>query len=216
MRRLSGLCAAAVLTVLVVLASAAVAGAATPLQEYQRTGRITPCNYSPGQLSGGVPNDVAQYAPEYKAQLEAAARARARSCGRSGGGSGSGGSGAGAGGGSGPSGGASASKSGRSAPRSSTPPPAPPIDPTAEGAGTGIVQPAPSGSSSSGIDTPLLILLILGGLMLLGACLALIGRYLGWSPGWIAPVGHSLREARMRVGSAAGGFSDWLRPPRPS
>ncbi|PZS35131.1 MAG: hypothetical protein DLM61_02410, partial [Pseudonocardiales bacterium] len=85
MRRFFSLGAAASLAVLVVLASAVVASA-TPLQEYQSTGRISPCKYSPGQLGGGVPNDVAQYAPEYKSQLEAAARQRARGCGSGSGG----------------------------------------------------------------------------------------------------------------------------------
>src|SRR6478672_1584994 len=54
---------------------------ASPLDEYQQTGHITPCRYSSGQLQGSVPNDVAQYAPEYQSALQAAARERARGCG---------------------------------------------------------------------------------------------------------------------------------------
>jgi hypothetical protein len=75
------------------LALAAPAWAASPLDEYQQTGHITPCRYSSGQLQGSVPNDVAQYAPEYESQLQAAARQRASGCGSSGGGGGSAGRG---------------------------------------------------------------------------------------------------------------------------
>ena len=63
---------------------------ASPLDEYQRTGHITPCNYNAGQLQGSVPNDVAQYAPEFQSQLQAAARDRARGCGGASGGGGGG------------------------------------------------------------------------------------------------------------------------------
>ena len=213
MRRLFSLCAAAGSAFVAVLACAAVAVAATPLQEYQRTGRITPCKYKPGQLGGNVPNDVAQYAPEFKAQLEAAARARARGCrgGSSGGGSASAAGSGGSGPGSGPggAGGAPGSAPGNSAPT-------PPIDPTASGAETGGAI-TPSASSDSGTSAPLVLLVILGVLGLLLAVVALIGRYLGWSPRWLAPAGHALREARMRVGTSAAGFADWVRPaPRSS
>jgi hypothetical protein len=72
------------------LALAAPAWAASPLDEYQQTGHITPCRYSAGQLQGSVPNDVAQYAPEYASQLQAAARERASGCGTASGSSGAG------------------------------------------------------------------------------------------------------------------------------
>src|SRR6266851_595714 len=71
-------------TAFAALALAAPAWAASPLDEYQQTGHITPCRYSSGQLQGSVPNDVAQYAPEYASQLQAAARERASGCGGSG------------------------------------------------------------------------------------------------------------------------------------
>ncbi|HEV7459732.1 MAG TPA: hypothetical protein VGN78_04290 [Solirubrobacteraceae bacterium] len=72
------------------LALAAPAWAASPLDEYQQTGHITPCRYSAGQLQGSVPNDVAQYAPEYASQLQAAARERTSGCGTASGSSGAG------------------------------------------------------------------------------------------------------------------------------
>ena len=85
-------------TAVAALAIAGPAWAASPLDEYQQTGHITPCRYSSDQLQGSVPNDVAQYAPEYASQLQAAARQRASGCGSSGGGGGSAGRGAAAGG----------------------------------------------------------------------------------------------------------------------
>ncbi len=205
---------------LFLLASAVAASAATPLQEYQRTGHITPCKYTSGQLGGKVPNDVEQYAPEYKSQLDAAARQRTRGCGGSSGGGGSSGSGGGvdtggggaASGGSGP-GGSGAGGSGSRA----VVPPAPPIDPTAGEPATGIEQPATTASGKGGTSTALWVLLILGGLVVLGGALALVGRYLGWSPRWLAPAMHAVREAGMRIGTTAGGFADWARPaPRSS
>src|SRR6266849_2371465 len=68
-------------TAVAALALAGPAWAASPLDEYQQTGHITPCRYSSNQLQGSVPNDVAQYAPEYASQLQAAARERASGCG---------------------------------------------------------------------------------------------------------------------------------------
>ncbi|MDX6660583.1 MAG: hypothetical protein QOJ55_1405 [Solirubrobacteraceae bacterium] len=90
-------------TAVAALALAGPAWAASPLDEYQQTGHITPCRYSSNQLQGSVPNDVAQYAPEYASQLQTAARERASGCGGSGRGgtTGRGASAGGAGGGSG-------------------------------------------------------------------------------------------------------------------
>jgi hypothetical protein len=89
-------------TVVAALTLAGPAWAASPLDEYQQTGHITPCRYSSDQLQGAVPNDVAQYAPEYASQLQAAARQRASGCGSSSGRGGSAGAGTTAGGASGP------------------------------------------------------------------------------------------------------------------
>src|SRR3954467_11324779 len=89
-------------TAVAALALAAPAWAASPLDEYQQTGHITPCRYSSAQLQGAVPNDVAQYAPEYASQLQAAARERASGCGGSGSGAGTGRDAAGGGTGAGP------------------------------------------------------------------------------------------------------------------
>jgi hypothetical protein len=80
-------------------------------------------------------------------------------------------------------------------------------------------NPAPATRASSGdggTPAPLIVLAILAGLGLLGGALALAGRYLGWTPGWLAPAGHALREARMRVSTAVGSLFDGARSaPRP-
>jgi hypothetical protein len=58
----------------------------SPLDQYQRTGTINPCN--PGIYSGGAaPNDVQQYAPDY---LQALQDARRKGCASGGGGGGGG------------------------------------------------------------------------------------------------------------------------------
>jgi hypothetical protein len=183
------------------LALTAVAAAETPLQEYQRSGRITPCKYSSGQLQGSVPNDIEQYAPEYKSQLDAAARDRARGCG--GGASSSGSGPAGAGGGSGGTPGAGAPHK----------PPAPPKVASANGAPVGGALPAPAklAHSDAATPAPIVALAILAAIGLLGAGLAGAGRYLGLGLDEFAPAGHALDEAGMRLGAAVTGATDWAR-----
>ena len=99
-------------TAVATLALAGPAWAASPLDEYQQSGHITPCRYSSGQLQGSVPNDVAQYAPEYQAQLQAAARQRASGCGGAAGSGGSAGRGTTSGGSSGGSSGSNSAATG--------------------------------------------------------------------------------------------------------
>src|SRR5712691_5625076 len=100
-------------TALTAFALTAPASAASPLDEYQQTGHITPCRYSSDQLQGSVPNDVAQYAPEYASQLQAAARERASGCGGSGSGAATGRGAAASGAGGGPGSNSAASGAGR-------------------------------------------------------------------------------------------------------
>jgi hypothetical protein len=191
------------------LALPAGAGAASPLDEYQQTGHITPCKYGAGQLQGSVPNDVAQYAPEYASQLQAAARDRARGCGGATGG-GSGGAG-GAGAGAAAAGVAGAGGSGGGGTR---PPPAPPKAAAVKRIGPALSLPRTVSPAASGIGTtpgPVLALAVLGALALLAAGLALVARLLGWGTGWTASGRHALREAAMRVGTAATAVADWAR-----
>jgi hypothetical protein len=53
------------------LFAAPLAFADSPLEQYQRTGRVDPCTASG---SGGIPNDIEQYAPDFKAALQDALR----------------------------------------------------------------------------------------------------------------------------------------------
>jgi hypothetical protein len=183
--------------------------AASPLDEYQQTGHITPCKYNAGQLQGDVPNDVAQYAPEFLSQLQAAARDRARGCG--GGGSSSSGAGgdnhsAAAVGVAAAGGGGKGSGSGR--------PPGPPKTAPVKPIGPALSIPRNVTPTSSGVGTtpgPVLALAILAVLALLAALVAFGARALGVGAGWSAPGRHALREAGMRVGAAITGIADWAR-----
>jgi hypothetical protein len=177
--------------------------AASPLDEYQQTGHITPCNYNAGQLQGDVPNDVAQYAPEFLSQLQAAARDRARGCG-GGGSSSTGGDnqtaagvGIAAGGGDG-----------------SNKPPGPPKTAPIKAIGPALSIPRDVTPTSSGVGTtpgPVLALAILAGLALLTVLVTVGARRLGVGAGWTAPGRHALREVGMRAGAAITGIADWAR-----
>jgi hypothetical protein len=185
------------------LALPAGAGAASPLDEYQQTGHITPCKYGADQLGGSVPNDVAQYAPEYASQLQAAARDRARGCG-----------GATGGGTSAPAAAAAAGVAATGGGGGTRPPPAPPKAAAAKRIGPALSLPRTVSPTASGIGTapgPVLALAVLAALALLAAALALVARLLGWGTGWTASGRHALREAGMRVGTAVTAVADWAR-----
>jgi hypothetical protein len=177
--------------------------AASPLDEYQQTGHITPCKYNAGQLQGNVPNDVAQYAPEFLSQLQAAARDRARGCGGGGGGSSTG------------AGNQSAAGVGvAAAGGGSGKPPGPPKTAPVKPIGPALSIPRDVTPTSSGVGTtpgPVLALAILAGLALLAALAAVGARLLGLGSGWAAPGRHALREAGMRGGAAITGIADWAR-----
>src|SRR5204863_6523524 len=72
--------ATAVVGAVLAVALGAAPAFADPFSQYQQTGRIDPCAYSPGQLQsalGSIPNDIAQYAPDYGSALQAALGGRA-------------------------------------------------------------------------------------------------------------------------------------------
>ena len=213
MRRPSVPALLGVLVVSAMLASAPAAWGDSPLNEYQQTGRITPCKYSPGQLQGSVPNDVAQYAPEYLSQLQAAARERAQGCG--GGASGGSGSGTQSGGGGAAGGGAGGAGAGGTSGLAKAPaPPKIQAPAAAKVPPLSIRQVAPAASGTSTTPGPILALAILAAVALLALVLVVIGRLLGWHLGWTAPVRHALREGGMRAGSAFNGIVDWARARR--
>jgi len=179
---------------------------ASPLDEYQQTGHITPCKYNAGQLQGDVPNDVAQYAPEFLSQLQAAARDRARGCGGGGGSAGGGGGNAQSAAGVG----VAAAGGGGGGGRPPGPPKAAPVKPI----GPALSIPRNVTPTSSGVGTtpgPVLALAILAALALLAVLVAVGARLLGFGSGWTAPGRHALREAGMRAGAAVTGVADWAR-----
>jgi hypothetical protein len=196
------LSAALAVALLAALAPAASA-AESPLDQYQRTGKIDPCNPGLGG-GGGTPNDVAQYAPDY---IQALNDAKAKGC-NHGGGGGGGATGVAAIAGGGPTGGPPGAAPG-------TPyvpkPPAPPKT------GPGAVHPAIGGHLPLAVKTdgatpaPVIALAVMLLLALLGGALAAVGRQLGWSLGVLDPVRHAGGEAAMRMGSAAGSLTDWAR-----
>jgi hypothetical protein len=207
MRRASILAPLGSIAACAALALTAAPAAASPLDEYQQTGHISPCKYSAGQLQGSVPNDVAQYAPEYLSQLQAAARDRARGCGAgtAPGASGGGASKAAVGGVAAVVGGGGGG-SGRA--------PGPPHAVAAKRIGPALNLPRTVSPAATGVGTtpgPVLALAILAALALLAAVLALATRALGFGAGWTSPGRHALREAGMRIGAAITGVADWAR-----
>ena len=206
MRRPSKPALLGLLTACACLAAPAGASASSPLNEYQQTGRITPCKYSAGQLQGDVPNDVAQYAPEFQSELQAAARERANGCG--------GGSAAAGGNQSGTAAGVAAVGGAGGGGGGSGPAPRPPRAPAAKPIGPRLEIPRSVSPSASGVGTtpgPVLALGVFALVALLGTALALVTGLLGWGSGWTAPGRHALREAGMRIGAAVTGILDWAR-----
>jgi hypothetical protein len=65
---------AGILEAAVVLAAAPLAVAQSPLDEYQRTGQVSPCGYSVERLSDPLDSDMHQYAREFETAVGEAAR----------------------------------------------------------------------------------------------------------------------------------------------
>jgi hypothetical protein len=202
--RLSSILALATAAFLLTLAAAA--SAESPLDQYQRTGKIDPC--TPGLYGGGgAPNDVAQYAPDYLQALDDAKRQGCHQGGGASGSSGSGGPVAGPGSGS--------SIGGPPGAPAGTPyvpkPPAPPkaVSPTPPRAFGGHLPLAVK--ADGGTPAPVIALAIMVLLGLAGAALLALSRRLGWSLPLLDPVRHAGGEAALRMGSAAGSLADWAR-----
>jgi hypothetical protein len=177
-------------------------GAESPLDEYQRTGTISPCN--PGIYEGGAaPNDVQQYAPDY---LQALQDARRKGCARGGDG-GNAGTAAVPPSGPPPSGPSGAAPGTAYVPK----PPAPPKA-TTSGKRPSIAEHLPlAARADGGTPVPILALAIMLLLVALGGVLAAVGRYLGWGSGLLDPVRHAGGEAALRAGSLADRLRDLTR-----
>lgn len=174
-------------------ALAPVAGAESPLSEYQRTGVISPCKHSPGSLGGPIPADVEQYAPDYQAALNDAARA---GCGGS---------------------------SAASTPTTTTPqttkkddntpgatfirkPPAPPSPPppSADRNDPPVNLPLDASTQTS-TPLPVTLLAVLLLLFLIGATVAGLGRWLGWGTERLDPLRHAVDELSLKLGRSPRG-----------
>lgn len=187
----------ALITAVATLGAVAPAAAQDPLQDFRKNGSINPCNYTPGQLRNGLnglPPDVQQYAPGLADQL-AAGR------GLCGGGGGSAPQGSPqavlpvAPGGGPPTAGPTAAPE----PRILTPP-----APKAQAKAVELKDVATPkvGVAATGADTPAWLLPLLVALSL-GAILATLLRFSGWSPErFTRPLGAAFSEAGGRTSDA--------------
>jgi hypothetical protein len=175
---------------------APVAGAESPLSEYQRTGVISPCKHSAGSLGGPIPADVEQYAPDYQAALQDAARA-----------------------------GCGGSSSSSSTPTSTTPdsssdkkdentpgatfirkPPAPPSPPPASADRNDPPVNLPlDAATQTSTPLPVTLLAIILLLVLIGATVAGLGRWLGWGTERLDPLRHAVDELSLKLGRSPRG-----------
>jgi hypothetical protein len=165
------------------LATAPAAVADTPLEQYQRTGKIDPCTASGG---GPIPNDIEQYAPDFPAALE---DARRRGCTR----------------------GVSQTKptdttkagvpvgTGGPLPPGSTYVPKPPAPPQLF-RDAKVVRHLPLASGAD-VQTPapVIVLAVMALLALAGGALAATSRYMGWGLDRLDPLRHAFGEAAFRV-----------------
>jgi len=189
------------------LAAAPAAPAQSPLDEYQRSGRVTPCKYSPGQLNGAVPNDIEQYAPDFEAALRDAAR-----------------------------GGCSTAKNPNVEPNP-TDEEGDPVDPETDrelAAGSSYVKPPPQPpivaleparpatahvplavETDRSTPAPIIALAVMLLLTVLAGIAAGVWRYMGWGLGPLAPLRHAFGEAGVRAGGRLDALGGRLRPGRP-
>jgi hypothetical protein len=183
--------------VLSLLALAPAAWAETPLEQYQRTGKIDPCTASGGP--GSIPNDVAQYAPDF---LDAYNAAQRKGCNR--GVSQTKPTGTHAGlpvGGNGP------------LPPGSTFVPKPPAPPKLFREGKVVRHLPLSVGADAATPAPVLALGAMLLLALVGGALAATWRYMGWGLDRLDPLRHAAGEARLRAAGGLSGLVDRLRLP---
>jgi hypothetical protein len=191
------------LPLLVALMLPAAAAAESPLEQYQRTGRIDPCSASGGP--GQIPSDVEQYAPDFLAALQEAQR---RGCDRGGGS---------AAGSTTPTDtddqGAPVASDGTPLPPGSTyvaKPPAPPrLHAVDQQARSRHLPLAASGEAKT--PAPVIALALFALLGLAGGGVAAAGRYMGWGLDWLDPVRHAFSESGHRIGGGIASALDWAR-----
>jgi hypothetical protein len=186
----------ALLAALFSLALAAPASAESALEQYQRTGRIDPCNR---EGIAGVPNDVEQYAPDF---LEALRDAQRRGCDA----------------------GASPTEptqtddtgapvvAGAQIPPGSRYVPKPPAPPRPPYRGGEATTPLPLATSTDmRTPAPILALAIMAALALAGTGALAVWRLMGWGGEWASPLRHGFGELGLRMGAAGAATADWAR-----
>ncbi|HEX2016622.1 MAG TPA: hypothetical protein VGN69_07995 [Solirubrobacteraceae bacterium] len=184
--------------------------------DYKAHAKVDPCAHSQQELSRArsqVPPDIQQYAPDFPAALDAALAARARgACSGAAASSGAaaapgapGGatSGSGPGGGVGP--GAGSGSGGAGTPGPPATGSAPPADRSILAA---LTAPVVAGGAA---PVPLLIILILAGVLGLGALGWWLARWRGWEPRWLPDLRHTVAESGYRAAGTWSEFTDWVR-----
>jgi hypothetical protein len=193
--------------------------------QYQHTGKIDGCSFSAKELEQAksrVPNDIEQYAPDFPQALDAAAAQRAKgACAKH----------AAAAptttqapatttaanppaAGSAPPGSATAGTAtvtSGSAQPAAVPQPQPDPKAAAAVADDAIPAAARIAGKSTGADSSVVLLAVLGVLVVLALALWGAARWWAFEPPWIVRWRHAVAEAGWRVGNAWSEFADWVR-----
>jgi cobalamin biosynthesis Mg chelatase CobN len=189
--------------------------------QYQRTGKIDGCSFTAKQLEQArsqVPNDIEQYAPDFPEALDAAAAQRAKgACAKRSAAA------------------APATTQAPAPPVAAKPPAAGSAAPATATATTAAAQPAAApqpqpdpraaaavaddaipaaartAGTSSGADSAVVLLVVLGGLVVLALALWGAARWWAFEPPWVLRFRHAVAEAGWRAGNAWSEFTDWVR-----
>jgi cobalamin biosynthesis Mg chelatase CobN len=189
--------------------------------QYQRTGKVDGCSFTAKQLEQArsqVPNDIEQYAPDFPEALDAAAAQRAKgACAKR------------------PAAAAPATTQAPAPAAAAKPPAAGSAAPATATATTAAAQPAAApqpqpdpraaasvaddaipaaartAGTSSGADSAVVLLAVLGGLVVLALALWGAARWWAFEPPWVLRFRHAVAEAGWRAGNAWSEFTDWVR-----
>jgi hypothetical protein len=191
--------------------------------QYQRTGKIDPCRFTAKQLEQAksqVPNDIEQYAPDFPQALDAAAAQRAKgACAKRPAAAATTttqapATGAGAtppASGSAPAGTATAPPGTTAAQPAAAPQPQPDPKAAAVVADDAIPVAARTAGKSTGADSAVVLLAVLGGLVVLALALWGAARWWAFEPPWVVRWRHAVAEAGWRAGNVWSEFADWVR-----
>jgi cobalamin biosynthesis Mg chelatase CobN len=195
--------------------------------QYQHTGKIDGCSFSAKELEQAksqVPNDIEQYAPDFPDALDAAAAQRAKgACAKR------------------PAAAAPTTTQAPAKGAAATPPaagsaaPAAPAATPAPAASAATAQPAAApqpqpdpkaaavvaddaipaaartAGKSTGADSAVVLLAVLGVLVVLALALWGAARWWAFEPHWVVRWRHAVAEAGWRAGNVWSEFADWVR-----